>query len=229
MRWTFDNVGTRAAKHVSITFQTKGKICLRPAPEEADEPDEAGHSTAPRLFPRLSRPPAPPRFPMTKTVVSTASHATVGYAQILEHSRRMEDISRNAQRMLESAQLSMRSQPRGEYDPLRLVEAIPPVNREEFYEDWPEDGDTTFLEVSCDFFRHKGDPYTFEAEVVFAGDGELKGVIECTVHAENLTDPVKAKLVVGRVLEPASVLDLARQLVDECSRDRGPRLPQSDT
>jgi hypothetical protein len=58
---------------------------------------------------------------------------------------------------------------------------------------------------------------SFEFEVVLDEDAEARGVVECVVHAENLVEPARAKVVVERVAEPFSVLELAKSLVDACA------------
>jgi hypothetical protein len=52
--------------------------------------------------------------------------------------------------------------------------------------------------------------------VLFTKDGEARGIVECTVHAENLTKPEQAKAIVGRRIEPLSMVALAEAMVEDC-------------
>jgi hypothetical protein len=52
--------------------------------------------------------------------------------------------------------------------------------------------------------------------VLFTRDGEARGILECTVHAENLTKPEQAKVIISRSIEPLSMIDLAEAMVEDC-------------
>ena len=46
--------------------------------------------------------------------------------------------------------------------------------------------------------------------------GDARGVVECTVHADNLTEPRQAKVIVERKIESIGMFDLAKAMVDAC-------------
>jgi hypothetical protein len=87
---------------------------------------------------------------------------------------------------------------------------------EKFYYDWPDDESVKKGALTCELWRHRSDPEIFDFEVVFIGDGEARGVVECTVHAENLTLPVRKIVKVARIIESASMTDLANSLIENC-------------
>ena len=57
---------------------------------------------------------------------------------------------------------------------------------EKFYYDWPHDVLVKKGALTCKR-RHRSDPEIFDFEVVFIGNGTARGAVECTVHADNLT------------------------------------------
>ena len=98
------------------------------------------------------------------------------------------------------------------------VDLLPPRPRdpEKFYYDWPHDTAVKKGALNCELWRHRSDPEIFDFEVVFVGDGAARGVVECTVHAENLTQPVRETVKVTRTVQLASMTDLANALVESC-------------
>lgn len=94
---------------------------------------------------------------------------------------------------------------------------LPPSHNPEafYYDEWSTMVPVTEGALTCDLWRHQSDDESFEFEVLFTKDGEARGIVECTVHAENLTKPVRAKVVVMRRVEHVSMVALAKELVDE--------------
>ena len=94
---------------------------------------------------------------------------------------------------------------------------IPPRHDpERFYWDLPAEGTVKVGALTCDLWRHQVEGQTFEFEVVFDHDGEARGSVECTVHAENLTTPEQARCVVRRIVDFFDVRDLAEAMVASC-------------
>ena len=87
---------------------------------------------------------------------------------------------------------------------------------EEFYYDWPEDELVKKGGLTCELWHHRSGPEIFDFEVVFIGDGEARGAVECTVHAENLTRPVREIVKVARTIGSAGMADLANSLIEAC-------------
>ncbi|MBY3243447.1 hypothetical protein HFN72_12545 [Rhizobium laguerreae] len=82
--------------------------------------------------------------------------------------------------------------------------------------DWPYDRNVRKGALTCELWRHHSAVETFDFEVVFVGDGPAKGTVECTVHADNLTKPTEARLVISRTIESLSMLDVANDMVEDC-------------
>lgn len=100
-------------------------------------------------------------------------------------------------------------------DPVRIPSLHLPKRHdpEAFYYDWPAVRQAGKGALTCDLWRHKIEDEVFVFEVVFTKDGQVRGTVECTVHAENLTKPVQAKVIVGRTIEHVSVLEIAEAMV----------------
>ena len=101
--------------------------------------------------------------------------------------------------------------------PIRLPQMPRPRDPESFYYDeWPTMPAVAKGALTCDLWRHQSDEEVFQFGVEFANDGVARGVVECTVHAENLTKPEQAKVIVSRSIEPLSMNDLAEAMVKDC-------------
>jgi hypothetical protein len=69
----------------------------------------------------------------------------------------------------------------------------------------------------CDLFRHHGEEEIFDIEVIFPDEGEAKGLVVCSVHAENLTEPVELRIVVSRSIADVDLTGQAEMLVAGCT------------
>jgi hypothetical protein len=87
---------------------------------------------------------------------------------------------------------------------------------EAFYYAWPLHETVRRGALTCELWRHQSDVELFGFEVLFTKDGEVRGSVECRVHAENLTKPQEARVVVSRSIETVSVLHLATAMVAAC-------------
>ena len=100
---------------------------------------------------------------------------------------------------------------------IRLPQMPSPPDPESFYyDDWPTMRRVTKCALTCGLWRHQSGEKIFEFEVLFTRDGEARGILECTVHAENLTKPEQAKVIISRSIEPLSMIDLAEAMVEDC-------------
>lgn len=85
---------------------------------------------------------------------------------------------------------------------------------EAFYYDWSATMPVKKGALTCELWRHQTGKEAFEFEVLFTKEGEVRGSVLCTVHAENLTKPEQARVTVRRKVESFSVFDLATRLVE---------------
>lgn len=98
----------------------------------------------------------------------------------------------------------------------RFLSPRPPDLEEFRYASWPAGAPVRTGALTCQLWRHQADEEVFEFDVVFAKEGDARGVIECIVHADNITVPPQKKVIVERKVEAVSMLDVARAIVDAC-------------
>lgn len=91
-------------------------------------------------------------------------------------------------------------------------------NAERFYYDnWNIGQRVKKGALTCKLWRHRSGDEVFEFDVLFVGDGDAKGVIECTVHAENLTYPKKMIVRVAREVQHRSMVEVASAMIERCT------------
>ncbi|MDB5636536.1 MAG: hypothetical protein JWP51_1444 [Bradyrhizobium sp.] len=90
----------------------------------------------------------------------------------------------------------------------------PPKPEEFYYASWPTIRPVQKGALTCQLWRHQTDDEIFEFKVVFGKNGDARGVVECAVHADNLTEPRQAKVIVERKIESIGMFDLAEAMVD---------------
>jgi len=97
---------------------------------------------------------------------------------------------------------------------------IPPKHEEEafYFDDWPPNMPVRIGALTCDLFRHMMGEELFEFEVLFPNDGDVRGAVLCTVHAENLTEPMSLRISVSRTIKEFSLLDQAEAIVADCGK-----------
>ncbi|RWM12863.1 MAG: hypothetical protein EOR72_20285 [Mesorhizobium sp.] len=101
--------------------------------------------------------------------------------------------------------------------PLRTMIPEPQDPEAFYYDDWPTTGIVKTGALTCDLWRHQAGEEVFEFEVIFTKPGEARGVVECTVHAENLTRPEQARVVVIRTVGSLGMAEVANAMVDACN------------
>lgn len=80
--------------------------------------------------------------------------------------------------------------------------------------EFPHDPAHSFS-LECKQWRHLAGATYFEAEVLVGHDSEdVQGEVECTIHAENLSNPVRASIPLRVAVEQLSTLAVARSLVE---------------
>jgi hypothetical protein len=92
-----------------------------------------------------------------------------------------------------------------------------PRGREAFYCSWRANLPVMHGALTCELWRHQTDDEIFEFEIMLDEEVDAHGVVECAVHAENLTKPEQSKVIIERKIEAISMLDLARSLVESCA------------
>ena len=79
---------------------------------------------------------------------------------------------------------------------------------------------TDYVGLECEQWRHGTDAERFVVELSWdSGASEITGEIECSIHAGNLSSPVKrmlpVKIAIGEVSAAGHVDSLIRELQDE--------------
>jgi hypothetical protein len=103
----------------------------------------------------------------------------------------------------------------------RLIEASryniqKPRDLETFYYDWPVNQQVKKGALTCELWRHQTGEEHFNFEVLFTKEGEVNGMVQCTVHAENLTKPEQARVTVIRTIKTLSIIDLLKAMIEAC-------------
>jgi len=92
----------------------------------------------------------------------------------------------------------------------------PPKPEEFRYDSWPRKGSVVKGALTCQLWRHQMEDEIFEFNVRFVKKGEARGTVDCEVHADNLTEPAQARVIVERTVENVSMLDVAQAMIDAC-------------
>lgn len=92
----------------------------------------------------------------------------------------------------------------------------PPDPEEFFYASWPSETPVRTGALTCQLWRHQTDDEIFEFSVLFDKEDDARGVVECTVHADNITVPPQKKVIVERKIEAVSMLEVAKAMVEAC-------------
>jgi len=136
-------------------------------------------------------------------------------SRILENQRRFNNLINPAHLNTATALSHLTSEPITpliNYNALKMHEHDP----EKFYFDtWKANIPVAAGALTCDLWRHQRGSEAIEFEVVFTKDGDTRGAVLCTVHAENLTKPVYSRIPVSRIIEEFSPIDSANKMVEK--------------
>ena len=245
LTWGVTNEGTRPAAHVRVTFVAEGNVRLRRLPttdledgDDGDKNEESDWSALPQL-------PPPPKAPQVQRIVKRPAVATrkpedaraslagpwVGdLDRMISAGSAFSDLTRAAAAMgrhheVLSRSASVLADKPEVFATARSLDVIPhfetplpPKHDKEafYYDDWPSNEPVESGALTCDLYRHQNGEELFELEVVFPQEGDIRGAVVCTVHAENLTEPVSLRTPVGRLIEEYSLFELAQAMVESC-------------
>lgn len=224
MRFIARNVGSRPANKVRINFKAKGAIRLRRSRRDNDEIKKDS-----REVKSLPSVPSPPAFEIS--VVQTELENPNEIAQIGRGINNFtNDLAkiagsmqsptlRNLQNILNNSQKSVGI---GEIIRPEMQLVRPFVkhdhNPEDFYyHDWPLDVPVDKGSLTCDLWRHSSDEKTFNFEVIFDDNATGNAAIECSIHAENLTEPTSMIVPVMLENKEKQITMVAMSLVDSSS------------
>ena len=186
------NEGTRPGNDALVVVNATGnfKICPPPYKGESDEDSEGELA-----LPRPPRPPVGPKAP-------SPSHGITGLSGIIR-----------------PFGLFPRTTSPFNFGPIHLPPPIGPYERrrdpnEFFYKpDIPSEPGESFS-LECEQWRHSRGPELFIGEIFFGTEQEeVRGLLRCEVHAENLSAPVSEQFPVRVAIRRVTSKERARELV----------------
>ena len=85
---------------------------------------------------------------------------------------------------------------------------------------------TDSFSLECRQWRHKTEPHSFKGFICFELIKEkINGTIECEVHAENLSEPIRSILPVCILSKKADVETVARDMIHSLQASSTETLP----
>ena len=228
--FVIENDGSRPALNMRVEFRMDGSAMIQRertdtgSDEDNDADDGSASSTqASSAPPKLPPPPKPPAW--KKEVVDRADSAaqhinritpmqdrtTAQFGRLLRDMQGPLGVSRHLEstsRLLGTARVIP------EPWALPTIPNIKPHDSEAFYfDEWSPDIPVKAGALTCNRFRHQSGPEFFWFRIVFDDDKEHTSSVLCTVHAENLTRPVRFRVKIEQVHVPAKPIDLLEQLL----------------
>ena len=194
------NEGTRPGNDALVVINKMGNFEICPPPYKSEVDEDSEEELA------LPRPPRPPVGPQAPNPLSS-----------------IFEISRFA----ESVNLLQRTMNPLHTEPILLPRPIMPLQQRRdpngfFYKpDRPSEPGESFA-VECEQWRHSMGPEPFVGEIFFGTEQEeVRGLLRCEVHAENLSVPVSEQFPVRISIRRATSKERARELVQ---KPLGPRI-----
>lgn len=195
------NQGTRPGKDALVTIEAGGDFLISPPPsKKAGDGEDADREKGPPVLPK---PPAPPRG-QWESQFERAFGAFDRLTKVQGHwlqPRYGVDSSYIAQLMHDVR--PMERDPNGFY----------------YKPERPKEPQRSFS-LECAQWRHERDYWEeFSGEIHFSEElDEVSGVLECHIHAENLSDPAVHRVPLRIRVSKSSVFERAQALVEALIR-----------
>ena len=185
------NSGTRPANNVRITITTKGNFHLECIPVVPIE-DSLSQSEQEKGPIKLPPPPSAPK----------------GHRNYMTHA--LESITSSMSEFVSSTTIAAFQHP---LEKLPTPHVPPPHDRHAFYfstQKYP----AKEMVLQCDQWLHGDDAKVFDGVICFEnGTTTEKGVIECLLQAENLSIPLRSRIVVKYDCKVNSTFDYAQNMI----------------
>ncbi len=193
------NQGTRPAKNVLVTIKAEGNFQIRPL-QDHEHGGESGDADEILLL------PLPPKTPEGKwTIKNFLTESLSNLDMFNEIFPKPPDLSRIYPHSSFSSSLPDYS------------DILPRThNPNKFYYNSTRSAiPTKSFSLECDQWRHEVDEEIFKCKLCFDKESEeIKGILECSIHAENLSIPFKKTIsVVGKAVSSVSVRDCAENMI----------------
>ena len=191
------NEGSRPGKDALVTITAQGNFLIRPPQTEDDEKEDEAQDASEH---DLSF-PSPPKSPKGKLKRNSDFLALDEFNKIYGRIVPMVNAI--------------------QHSPYQQIPLLEPANRRRdpnaFYykpNRFMEPSEAFSLE--CEQWRHGLNAEFFEGELCFERDAEeIRGALECRIHAENLTIPVKKLIRVRGKPKPFDVRSFARRMTED--------------
>lgn len=209
-RFTIANEGSRPGKDVLITFTARGNFRINwpdPKRDSSDDDDnDDGIPDAKDLAGTIL--PAPPPAPKGKLIRRFVDHFSSAMGDYAKHLQRQFEPFSGLTPILEASLRLPRIPSANEHDPNKFYYKArrSPLPIESFG-------------LTCDQWRHNLEAEDFFGEIYFSGQTEeIRGALECQIHAENLTDPARKLVSVSITISLVNIRDEAKALTNELAQ-----------
>ena len=190
-----NNFGNRPAKDVLVEIEARGAVRVNALFEDEDNDDS--EDLKGEL--RLPTPPLPPRG-RWDTVTSTIGNLATGL--------------REFERTFPSESLYNAM----DIDPDMFLSGEPSTPRRDpnafYYKSSPPNDPVQSFRLECEQWRHgTGDEYFEVAVSCDTMEGKNYGAVECSLHAENISTPIKLVVPVEVTVKRVRVMQVAEKLI----------------
>ena len=193
------NEGTRPGKDALVTIKAEGNFQIRP-PQDDEDSAKQGDSDKNLSLPL---PPKPPEGKWTTSFGQDRLYDPSALNRILSNLAKDATPFRSLSDYSFSPSLADLSDLR--HDPNQF-----------FYKRGRSIASTKSFSLGCEQWRHGIEAEIFECELCFDKNSqEIKGALECRIHAENLSIPLKKTIPVRGKAVPVSVRDHAEALIKD--------------
>ncbi|MGB9366215.1 MAG: PIN domain-containing protein [Xanthobacteraceae bacterium] len=195
-RFVARNVGSRPARDALVTVEAKGDFEIRPPPYKSEREREAEEAR------NLLELPPPPKEP----------HG------VWEKQR---GFYRSLSEELATRRVAGLMGPGTDLFPIHSLTA--PIARRDpngfFYKPDRSRIPTSQFSLECEQWRHEVSPEVFAGEFHYDTEEEtIAGMLECRIHAENLSTPASLKVPVRLTIKRIDLIGTARSIVDIACR-----------
>jgi hypothetical protein len=191
-----ENRGARPAKDALVTISAKGNFKLEAPSNDDDNEAKAGKV---KTYLDLPRPPKVPSGTWTNRPLG------FGHLDALESMQRYLGYSRGVDEMT--------SFPRH-----LLTPDVRNLRRDKnafYYKPKRPLGPVDEISFECEQWRHAIDPEVFAGHITWDDDlAEIKGALECQIHAENMSDPTNLIVPVRIQVSTERAFERAKDRVD---------------
>ena len=191
------NLGTRPGNDALIIIRASGQFMICPPPYDEDFPED--HKQLELCIPT---PPAPPRGKWVPVPDSAMDNIYRIFGDL-----EISKLAKGLKRMQTNDSLPIA--PYGLKQPQRDPNGF-------YYKPTHPEKATERFEVECKQWRHGTSSEPFHGDI-FPNSGLPKssGALECEIHAENLSKPVKKKIPVRITVECVNARQFAKDLIDQ--------------